>query len=145
MVAASTSFQLENVDILIKQLRELKGTAIRKVYRQAIREAARGVLATSKQIVLIKSGKLQRSLKIRAGKRSKRLISVVVGPGTRAALGIADDAPGYYPAHIELGFKRGTKKFPGNRFLRDAILLERADAIRTISARIKSGIARAVR
>ena len=49
------------------------------------------------------------------------------------------------PAHIELGFKRGTTKFPGNRFLRDAILLERSDAIRTISARIKAGIERAAK
>jgi HK97 gp10 family phage protein len=145
MVATKSTFQLEGVEDLVKQLRKLRGTAIRKVYRQAVREAARPVLATAKQIVPVDTGRLKRSLKIRAGRRSRRIISVVVKPGTRSELGIAPDASGYYPAHIELGFRRGTTKFPGNRFLRDAILLERADAIRIISARVKEGIKRASR
>jgi len=145
MVAARTTFQLVGVEGLIQQLRKLRGAAIRKVYRQAIREAARPVLATAKQIVPIKSRRLQKSLKIRAGRRSRRFISVVIKPGTRSELGIASDAKGYYPAHIELGFRRGTTKFPGNRYLRDAILLERFDAIRTIEARVKAGIERAAR
>lgn len=142
---ARITFQLVGVEELIQTLRKLRGAAIRKVYRQALREAARPVLATAKQIVLIKSRRLQKSLKIRAGRRSRRFISVVIKPGTRSELGIAPDAKGYYPTHIELGFSRGTTKFPGNRYLRDAMLLERFDAIRSISARVKQGIERAAR
>ena len=77
MVAARTTFELVGVEELLKKLRDLRGAAIRKIYRQAIREAARPVLATAKQIVPIKSRRLQKSLKIRAGRRSKRLISEI--------------------------------------------------------------------
>lgn len=145
VIRARSVFTIEGVPELLAKLDKLQGAAMRKVYRQAVREAARPVLSTAKQIVPIDSGKLQRSLKIRAGKRSRKLIFVVVKPGTRSELGIPQAASGYYPAHVELGFKRGGKKFPGNRYLRDAILLERSDAIRTISARIKEGIERIAR
>lgn len=145
MVDTITSFNIEGVPGLLTKLDRLQSNAMRKVYRQAVREAARPVLSTAKQIVPIESGRLQRSLKIRAGKRSRKLIFVVVKPGTRSELGIPASASGYYPAHVELGYKRGGKKFPGNRYLRDAILLERSDAIRTISARVKEGIEKIVR
>lgn len=145
-MATRAQFKLEGVEELIKKLRTLRGAQMRKVYRQAMRAAARPILATAKNIVPIGSGRLQRSLKIRALKRSKKLIGVQVTPGTRVQLGIPGSAKGFYPTHIELGFKRGgVKKFPGNRFLRDAVLLEKSSAIRIINARIKEGIAKAVK
>lgn len=146
-MATKAQFTLEGVEELIKKLRTLRGAQMRKVYRQAMRAAARPVLATAKQIVPIRSSRLQRSLQIRALKRSKKLIGVQITPGTRAQLGIPGSAKGFYPTHIELGFKRrgGIRKFPGNRFLRDAVLLEKSSAIRIINDRIKEGIAKAVK
>lgn len=156
-MATRAQFKLEGVEELIKKLRTLRGAQMRKVYRQAMRAAARPVLATAKQIVPIGTSRLQRSLKIRALKRSKKLLGVQITPGTREQLGIPGSAKGFYPTHIELGYKRGFKKssrsvgrisrvkFPGNRFLRDAVLLERSSAIRIINARIKAGIAKAVK
>lgn len=134
------NFQLDNVDELLAKLQKLRGAAMRKVFRQAVREAARPVLATARQIVPIDTGKLQGSLRIFAGRRSFRSINVVIKPGSRQALGIPPEAKGYYPAHIELG----TKKFAANRYLRDAMELERSDAIRIINAHIKIGIEKAV-
>lgn len=153
MVAAKSSFKITGVDELVKKLRMLRGPAMKKVYRQAMRAAARPVLATAKQIVPIASGKLQKSLKIRALRRSRKLIGVQITPGTRSELGIS--GKGFYPTHIELGFKRGglskfpgrkggITKFPGNRYLRDALLLERTDAMQIINARITAGITKIV-
>ena len=146
MVAAKSSFKLLGVDEFFRKLRKLQGPAMRKVYRQAMREAARPALSTAKQIVPIASAKLQRSLKIRALKRSKKLIGVQITPGTRGELGLTNEK-GFYPSHIELGFKGkgGGSKFPGNRFLRDALLLERTDAMRIINARIRAGLVKAVK
>ena len=149
MVAAKSRFQIKGVDEMIAKLRQLRGPAMKKVYRKAMREAARPVLATAKQIVPIATSKLQRSLKIRALRRSRKLIGVQVTPGTRAELGLSGDAEtGFYPSQIELGFKSrggGTTKFPGNRFLRDALLLEKTDAMRIIDAQISAGIEKAIR
>lgn len=147
MVAAKSSFKIQGVGKLILKLRRLRGTAMRKVYRQAMREAARPVLATAKQIVPIDTGRLQKSLKIRALRRSRKLLGVQIAPGSRGELGISAGAKGFYPTHIELGFKGkgGKTKFPGNRFLRDALLLEKTDAIRIINARITAGIEKAIK
>lgn len=142
MVAAKSSFKLLGVDELVEKLKMLRGPAMKKVYRQAMREAARPVLSTAKQIVRIDSGRLQKSLKIRALRRSRKLIGVQITPGSRGELGIPGKSKGFYPTHIELGFKRkgGKTKFPGNRYLRDALLLEKTDAMRIINARITAGI-----
>lgn len=144
MVAAKSSFKIQGVDKLILKLRRLRGTAMRKVYRQAMREAARPVLATAKQIIPIGTGRAQKSLKIRALRRSRKLLGVQISPGSRGELGLSG-VKGFYPTHIELGFKRGATKFPGNRFLRDAVLLEKTDAIRIINSRIIAGIEKAIK
>ena len=150
MVVAKSSFRILGVDELVAKLRKLRGPAMKKVYRKAMREAARPVLATAKQIVPIDTSRLQKSLKIRAIRRTRKLIGVKIGPGSRSQLGIigktkkGKQKKGFYPTHIELGFKRGTTKFPGNRYLRDALLLEKTDAMRIIDARITAGIKKIV-
>ena len=52
-------------------------------------------------------GTLSRSIKLRAGRRSRRSIGVVIGPPkSKAALGITAKAKGYFPTHLELGTRR---------------------------------------
>lgn len=137
---AVTKFQLKGVEELKKKLRKLRGTAMRRALRQAVRAAAKPVRDLAKQIVLDDSGALRRSLKVKSGRRSKKLISAIIVPGTRAQLGIAENATGFYPTHIELGRKGKTQP---NRFLRDAMELQRQDAIKDITKGVQDGIARA--
>ncbi len=138
MVASKSSFQILGFEELVGKFRKLRGPPMRKIYRQAMREAARPILSLAKSIVPIgETGNLQRSLKIKAIRRTRKLSGVKIEPGTRSELGIPTDAKGFYPSHIALGFKRGAiTKFPGNRFLRDSLELGKADAIRTITNRI---------
>lgn len=144
-MAGKRLFKVKGVDELVKKFGRLRGPTLRKVYRKAMRAAARPVLSTAKQIVRVASGKLRRTLKIRALKRSRKLIGVAIVPGTRSQLGV--EGSGFYPTHIAIGFKGrgGGTKFPGNRYLRDAVLLEENDAVRTISSQIKSGMEGAIK
>lgn len=131
-----SSFQLKGFVELDKKLAKLRGPEMRKIFRIAIKEAGKPVLATAKQIVLVDSGRLRDSLTIKAMKRSQRLIGIVVVPGSREQLNISAKNKGFYPTAIELG----ARKQPANRFFRDAMLLEKDDSIRIISTRIADGI-----
>lgn len=132
-------FVLEGADELRAKLRKLDdGAEIRKLIRQSIRTAAKPVLRLARALAPVDTGRLRRSIKLRSGRRSKKLISVLIRPGTRADLGVPQRASGYYPAHIELG----TEFISERRYLRGAMDLKRADAIRTISSLIGGGIER---
>lgn len=135
-------FQLKGVEELKKKLRKLRGPQMRRAIRQSVREAAKPVRDLAKQIVLEDTGALRRSLKVRSTRRSRKIIGAIVVPGTRAQLGIAENSKGFYPTHIELGTRRGNIK--PNRYLRDAMELQRQESERTIQMRIKQGIDRAV-
>lgn len=136
----AVTFQLRGVPELIKKLRKLRGIEMRRVIRQAVREAAKPVRDVARQIVPIGEGRLVKTIKVRSARRSKKLIAAIIVPGRRQDLGIEPDAKGFYPTHIELGFK----SFPGNRFLRDAMELQNRNSIQVIQTRIAAGIKRAV-
>lgn len=136
-MALRQSFEFENVDVWLRKISKLrKGRELRKIIRQTLRSAARPVLATAKAFVPEDTGALRRSLKIRAAKKSRRGIGVVVRPGSRKELGIKADAPGYYPAHIELG----TKYVPESAYLRDAFDAKSDQALETIIQGVGRGI-----
>lgn len=139
-------FVIEGADELKQKLKELDGgREITKLIRQTVKTAARPVLSQAKRLAPVgETRRLRRTLKLRSGRRSKRLISAIVQTGTRSALGISSSAKGYYPTHVALGTKAKGRRaaVPGRRFLRGAMDLERADAIRTISKLMGDGIER---
>ena len=59
-------------------------------------------------------------------------------PGSRSELGIPPGAPGYYPAHIELG----TEDLDEDPYLRDAMDENRESSIDILERRIGDGIER---
>lgn len=87
---------------LRKAFGELEVINQRKVMRKAQRESMKPLLKAAKARAPKKTGKLRKSLKLRALKRSRVRSGMFIRTGTREDLGIPDGA-GYYPAHIELG------------------------------------------
>jgi len=75
----------------------------RKVMRKSQRAAFKPVLKSAKANAPVRTGKLKKSLKLRALKRSRNRSGVFVRTGTRSELGIPENAKYYYPAHVELG------------------------------------------
>lgn len=114
---------------------------MRRVYRQAVREAAKPVRDLARQLAPEDEGELRRSIVVRSGRRSRRIISAIVAPGTRARLGIAQGSKGYYPTHVELGSKRNV---PPDPYLRDAMERLRGKSEKTVGDLVGQGIDKAV-
>lgn len=132
-------FVLEGADQLRRTLRRLsEGREVRALIRKSLRMAAGPVLETSRLLAPFLSGDLRRSLKIRAARRSRKRIAVVVRPGTRAELGIPSTAKGYYPAHVAIGARGGRLK--ATRYLRDSMEQNRQGSIQILGTQIGKGI-----
>ena len=75
-----------------------------KILRQELRKAAKTLVAPSKAATPVQTGKLKRSVKVRAVKRSRKAIGVVVGYSDKAYTGQT-----FYGAFLEWGWKAGRR------------------------------------
>jgi HK97 gp10 family phage protein len=115
-------------------------TAIQgKILRVALRAGGNWVLKESKRLCPIRSGKLKRSLKLRAMKRRRGRVGYRIMTGTREELGISEDDKGYYPAMVELG----TRKMPAKSYLRAAVKNTEDVVFSIINDRISKGVQKA--
>ena len=97
-----------------------------KFVQQSLRKGAKPILASAITGVPVRTGRLKTSLKIRTRKRKRKgILGVQVQTGTRAELGIAADAPGYYPIAVEYG----TKHMAADPYLRPALDTNRDKAL----------------
>lgn len=105
---AGNKFVLVGLEEALRVIQKLyRGQEVRTAIRRRLREAARPVTAMARSLAPEDEGTLSRSIKLRAGRRSRRSIGVVIGPPTsKTALGIPANAPGYFPTHLELGTRR---------------------------------------
>jgi len=103
----------------------------RKVVRQALRKAAKPILARAKALVPVVSGALKKSLKIRALKRKKHRYGVMVATSEGWFKG--DE---FYGAFVEFG----TSKMPPHPFMRPAFDAEKKNAEQIIAAELRKGI-----
>lgn len=105
---------------LQRKLQRLPYAMQKKIVRPSLREAARPMLATAKAIVPVETGRLKKSLKLRAMKVHRRdQFGVVVFTGKREELGIPADDKSYYPMSVEYGHG-GPHPAPAHPFLRPA-------------------------
>ena len=109
----------------------------------AMRKAAEPVLTQAKSNVAShvrrtgqKTDPIWAGLRIRAGKRRRGAVRVVVMTPPRAALGISADDKWYYPAHIELG----TRDTPALPFLRPALQQTRQEAQEIVRRELAKGL-----
>lgn len=107
----------------------------RRIARKALREGARPALRRAKSLVPKKTRALKRSFKLRAIKRTRTAVGVVVRTGSRAELGIKDDEKAFYPASVEYGFetKDGTE-VPAQSYIRRAFEETKNEANAKIAA-----------
>lgn len=96
---------------ILARLRALPPKTQRKVVRPALRAAAKVIHGEARQLVPVLSGKLMRSLKVRAQKRRRGSIGVNVQTGKKFFRG-----PTFYGGFVEYG----TKKMEGRHFMQDA-------------------------
>lgn len=90
----------------------------KKFTRKALRAGAKVVQQEYKARVPVDTGRLKRGIKVRAGKRSRRGISINIETPTRDKLGIEADDPYYYPAIIEYGGGATPAYAPGRKALK---------------------------
>lgn len=119
---------------LLKTMSGLPAAIEKKVMRPALRAGGKVALARVKLEAPTsrgksgkrrKSGALKRSLRVKAIKRSRKKIGVRIVSGSEWFRG-----PTYYAAFVELGYRRGSKKIPGQRFMRRG-LYESESLVRT--------------
>lgn len=97
-----------------------------KILREELRKGAKTLLPASKAATPARTGKLRRSVKVRAVKRSRKSVGVLVGYNDKAYAGDT-----FYGAFLEWGWKQGKrpsrvvrggasdnrKEIPGRRML----------------------------
>ena len=105
----------------------------KKAFRKAAREAARPILASAKQNLATlmaaskySTGRLQKSLRIKALKRSRKSFGVMIGTGTAGKTFAGEAAYGF---HVETG----TKHTEAKPFLRPALEANRANSVGIIA------------
>ena len=94
-----------------RMLRTLPKTIRNKILRQEMRREAKTLVAPSKAATPVKTGKLRKSVKVRAQKRSRKGIGVFVGYSDKPFVGDM-----FYGAFLEWGWrigKRPNKKIAG--------------------------------
>lgn len=120
---------------LSRKLARLPVAMQRKVVRPSLRAGAKPMLASAKQNCPVKTGKLKKSLKLRALKARRGNFGVMVRTGTREDLGIPADAKGYYPIAVEFGHG-GPQPAPAHPYIRPAFDTNKERAKRIIAREI---------
>lgn len=133
-MAVSPKFIVTGDKALDRALRTLEPRVARKVVRQAMRAAMKGMKTAIESTAPVgDTGALAASVKIRAGRRSRGKMSILVGLEDTTFQGER-----YYAAFVEYG----TADMPGQGYMREALdtrgEIARQDAMR----RIRDGIER---
>lgn len=138
-MAIKPRFTIDGVDELLRKIKRLRrGNELKKLIRQTLRKAGRPVLASARSFAPEDERTLSGSIKLRASKRSRRSIGVVIGPGSRAELGITSS--GYYPAHQHFGLSKHERQMQKDPYLRDAMDVNLENSKRTIAEDLGRGI-----
>lgn len=97
-MAGQAGMTIVGVEEVERALRALPGKVAKQAIRKPLRAGAKIVLARAKQNVPAESGALKKSLKVRAGKRSRNTISIRVATGKGWFTGET-----FYGAFVEFG------------------------------------------
>ena len=98
---ADIGMEIVGLEELERAFLMLPAAVAKKAIRQNLRAGAKIVLAQAKENAPVDSGDLKRSLKVRAGKRSRNTISIRVATGKDWFKGDT-----FYGAFVEFGTKR---------------------------------------
>ena len=121
---------------LQQQFKALPLAVQRKLLRQSFRQALRPVLTAARAAAPRLTGRLARTLRLRALRRRRGQLGMMVISGTRESLNIPADHPSYYPAHVELG----TNRMPAQPYLRPAFDTQREHMLQTLARGIEEAM-----
>jgi len=128
-------------------LDKLPGVVQRKLVRKALRAGAKMVLASAKSKVPVDEGALKKGLKVKAMKRRKNRMGIVVEHPTRERLAALQKdkkkaeriltEKGYYPAAVEYG----APHMAARPHLRPALNENRAPVVATFRQELAQNLA----
>jgi HK97 gp10 family phage protein len=131
---------------LSKALAALPDKLERKVLTKALRAAGKFYLTLAKASAPRDEGRLASTMKLRALKRRRGRVGVMVQTGTRSALGIDPKQRGYYPAHLEFGHRdRAGVHHPPVPFMRRSLKTGESAIFAILRQEIDAGIEAAMR
>jgi len=143
----NVDFKLLGAVELERAFKQLPPASEKKVVRSALRKAAKRIRKVSESLIPRGPDKPEGQhladvgLKVRALKRSRKRVGVLILTPTRGELGIGATDKSYYPAHLELGH-RGV---PAHPYMRDAMHSHRSAELAQIGRDIGAGIEREAR
>jgi hypothetical protein len=153
-----------NIDLLgapelSKAFADLPDSLERKILVKALRQVGQVLLLAAKARAPRDQGKLASTMKVKPMKRSRRRVGIMVQTGTRAELGIIamtrisytgsgatlrvkrGKETGYYPAHIEFGYKDETGQHHApNPYMRTAMRSSQDGILAILRQEIDNGI-----
>lgn len=121
---------------LQRKLKSLDFALQKKILRKALRAGAKPVRDAARTNAPVREGKIKKSIKVRAMKRSRKGIGVLVAVGTRQELGISEEDFYNYAVGTELG----TSKAAAQPYLRPALDSKSSEALKIIAREIDAGI-----
>lgn len=118
----------------------------RKILTKALRQAGKFYQTLAAARSPRDRGKLSSSYKVRALKRRKGRVGVLIQTGTRAQLGIDPKQRGFYPAHVEFGHRdRAGVHHAANPFMRSSLRTGQNAIFAILRQEIDNGIEAAMR
>ena len=93
------------VDRIVKMLTGMPAKIRNKILRRELRNAAKKLKPSARSATPVASGKLRRSVKVRAAKRSRKGIGVLVGYNDKPYSGDT-----FYGAFLEWGYRWGKRR-----------------------------------
>lgn len=145
---ASNRFDISLLGVpeLSRALAALPEKLERRVLTKALRQAGKFYQALAAARAPRDRGKLATSFKVRALKRRKGRVGVMIQTGTRAQLGIDPKQRGFYPAHVEFGHRdRAGVHHGANPYMRSAIRTGQNAIFAILRQELDNGIEAAMR
>ena len=102
--------KIEGGEALVRDLQAVETKVAGKFVRQALRAGAKIIQAQCKADAPNRSGLTRRSIKVRAGRRSRTGVKMLVSIGKQAYVG-----DNFYAAFQNFGWKAGSRKNKGYR------------------------------
>jgi len=137
---------LRGVKALDTKLQKTILREAKKVLRASAKDGAQDVLHSARALAPVDTGLMAAGLHVMRydGKiRSGQIRGYTVATGTRPEMGIDADAKGYYPAAVELGYKKqnGQRVAPRS-FLRAGLIQNEAKIVTHTAGQLRSMIQR---
>lgn len=115
----------------------------RKVMTKALREVGKFYRTLAAARAPRDRGKLATTMRVRAMKRRRHRVGIMVQTGTRSQLGIDPKQRGYYPAHTEFGHRdRAGVHHAANPFMRSSLRTGQTAIFAILRQEIDNGIER---